>query len=252
MRKLIAALACRAGGTRLYGKPLQNLDKDKTILDQILDQTDQMPEIDSAVLGIAEGVDNLVFIDFAKRRGIPYILGDEIDVLSRLVQCGRAAAASDVYRVTTECPFTYLEPLERAWKSHVENGNDVTTTDNLPEGTSFEIYTLAALEESHARGTERHRSEGCSRYIREHRGDFKVEVVVPEPECARMDLRLTVDYPEDLVLCRRIYEHFRDQAPLIPLRDIIAFLDSRPDLTQLVAPYVVAQRLWPDEQAAER
>ena len=37
-RKLVAALACRNQGTRLYGKPLQNLDIDKgiTILDYMI------------------------------------------------------------------------------------------------------------------------------------------------------------------------------------------------------------------------
>ena len=37
-RRLIAVLACRAEGSRLYGKPLQNLDPAKgvTILDQII------------------------------------------------------------------------------------------------------------------------------------------------------------------------------------------------------------------------
>ena len=37
MRRLVAALACRVQGQRLYGKPLQNLAAGKTILDQILD-----------------------------------------------------------------------------------------------------------------------------------------------------------------------------------------------------------------------
>ena len=31
MRKLVAALACRNKGSRLYGKPLQNLDIDKVL-----------------------------------------------------------------------------------------------------------------------------------------------------------------------------------------------------------------------------
>ena len=31
MRKLVAALACRINGSRLYGKPLQNLDIEKDI-----------------------------------------------------------------------------------------------------------------------------------------------------------------------------------------------------------------------------
>ena len=63
-------------------------------------------------------------------------------------------------------------------------------------------------------------------------------------QCARPDIRLTVDYPEDLVLCRRVFEQFRDKAPLIPLADIIGFLDGSPHLRDLVAPYVDTKRLW--------
>jgi len=245
MRKLVAALACRVQGTRLYGKPVQNLITGKTILDQILDTVEKLESIDTAVLGISEGIENQVFVDVAKARGIPYVFGDEADVLSRLIACGRVAAATDVFRVTTECPFLYWEPFEDAWKNHVEKGNDVTTTDGLPEGAHFEIYTMSALETSHERGTKLHRSEHCSSYIRENRSEFQVEIIEPANEYARMDLRLTVDYPEDLVICRKVYEALCQKAPLIPLSDIIRFLDARPELKKLVEPYVVEDRIWP-------
>ena len=41
MRKLIASLACRNNSTRLYGKPLQNLDTKKniTILEYIINES---------------------------------------------------------------------------------------------------------------------------------------------------------------------------------------------------------------------
>ena len=244
MRRLIAALACRVEGTRLYGKPLQNLVPGKTILDQILDTVETLPFIDMPVLGIAEGIANRPFVEVARNRGIPYVMGDETDVLARLIACGRVAAASDVFRVTTECPFLHAEPFEQAWQNHVDHANDVTTTDGLPEGTHFEIYRLDALVQSHERGSDWHRSEGCSRYVREHRDEFTVEVIEPAVQCARPDIRLTVDYPEDLVLCRRVFEQFRDKAPLIPLADIIGFLDGSPHLRDLVAPYVVTKPLW--------
>lgn len=245
MRHLIAALACRAGGARLYGKPLQNLLSDKTILDQILETVARLEAIDTSVLGISEGIENQVFVDVAKRHGIPYVFGDEVDVLSRLISCGRIVGASDVFRVTTECPFMYHEVVDEAWRRHVENGNDVTTIDDLPEGTHFEIYKLEALELSHERGTSHHRSEGCSRYIREHRSDFQVEVMETPTELLRPELRLTVDYPEDLVLCRRIFEHFCKDAPLIPLDQIIRHLDRHPELTALVEAYAKPEKLWP-------
>ena len=245
MRRLVAALACRVQGKRLYGKPLQNLAPDCTILDQILNTMARLPEIATSVLGVAEGSANEPFIQIAKARGISYIVGDEIDVLMRLIQCGRAAGATDVFRMTTECPFLYFEPVAEAWRRHVANDNDVTATDGLPEGCHFEIYKLSALETSHERGTAHHRSEGCSRYIREHRQAFRVETLMPPPELARMDLRLTVDYPEDLVLCRDVYQAFADKAPLIPLADIIRFIDRSPQLKEIVSPYVKPMLLWP-------
>jgi len=245
-RKLIAALACRSGGSRLYGKPLQPLAPGTTILDQILDTIDALPAIETAVLGISEGAENLIFIDEARKRGIPYVLGDERDVLRRLVDCGRVAGATDVFRVTSECPFIWTEPFVQAWQDHVANDHDITVTDGLPEGVIFEIYRQDALEHCHANGNELHRSEMCSLYAREHADEFRLKVLLPTPDVDRPDIRLTVDNAEDLVLCREVYKHFQEQAPLIPLADIIEFLDCQPELKALVEPYLTPVRIWPD------
>ncbi|MGH9879012.1 MAG: cytidylyltransferase domain-containing protein, partial [Nitrososphaerales archaeon] len=198
MRRLVSALACRVQGRRLYGKPLQNLEVEKgiTILDHIISLIRTIPSIEAVVLGISEGPENLPFVDVAARWGIEHIIGDERDVLQRLILCGRKAKATDVFRLTTECPFFHYEMVDEAWQRHVEAANDVTTVDGLPEGCHFEIYTLQSLERSHELGDDRHRSEYCSLYIREHRGDFKVEVLPIPKELERLDLRFTVDYPE--------------------------------------------------------
>lgn len=243
-RKLVAALACRVNGKRLYGKPLQNLATDYSILDQIVAQLRTLPQIEEIVLGISEGVENLIFIDYAKKHGLKYIIGDEVDVLHRLILCGQSVQATDVFRITTECPFIWLEDFDNVWETHCQENHDVTVTDFLPEGTAFEIYKLDALLTSHRLGASHHRSEGCSRYIREHRDEFSVGVIKPSENLQRLDIRLTVDYPEDLVLCRKIYEALADQKPCISLDDIIAFCDEHQDLLALVKPYVYDKLLW--------
>ena len=246
MRKLVAAFACRVGGNRLYGKPLQNLDFEQniTVLDQMLDLTETITSISSIVLGIAEGHENLSLVDFAKNRDVDYIIGNEKDVLLRLIMCGRKAQATDVFRVTTENPFFHYEMVDEAWLAHVEAGNDVTVIDGLPEGCFFEIFSMKALEESHELGNSKHRSEYCSLYIRENLSDFQVEVLPIPRKLERMDMRLTIDYPEDLVLCRRVYSHFKHLAPRIPVDHIIDFLDKNPEIQSLVEPYVDPVRLW--------
>lgn len=243
-RKLVAALACRAGGTRLYGKPLQNLEPGKTILDHIMEAVGKIDVIEEIVLGISEGVENAPFVDIAKKHGASYIFGSEKDVLWRLIQCGRAAAATDVFRITTECPFTAWELFPEVWRQHCENSNDITVTDFLPEGMHFEIYSLESLERSHRDGNDAERSEFCSAYPRRCPEKFKIGLVEPKDEWKRLDLRLTVDFPEDLVVCRDAYMALKEQSPHISTDDIIQWVDAHPDVHRLVEPYVVTDPLW--------
>jgi spore coat polysaccharide biosynthesis protein SpsF len=245
-RRLVAALACRVGGSRLYGKPLQNLDAEKgiTILDHLVALFRTHDVIREIVLGISEGEENSGFVGVAQRWRIPHIWGDVKDVLQRLIDCGRAAQATDVFRITPECPFIQTGVLEESWERHVSNGNDVTVTDGVPEGTHFEIYKLSALEESHDRGSPDERSELCNLYIRRRLDQFRIEIIDVPASWKRMDLRLTVDYPEDLVVCRRVYAALKAHAPRISLDQIIPFLDSHPELRAMVAPYVVEKRIW--------
>lgn len=245
-RRLVAALACRLKGSRLYGKPLQLLDVERgvSIIGHLVTLLNTVPEIDEVVIGVAEGVENETLHDVAKALGVRSIRGDERDVLMRLIQCGEAGGATDVFRVTTESPFVMFERIAEVWQAHVSHCNDVTVIDRVPEGAHFEIYTLASLRRSHERGDARHRSELCSLYVREHRDEFQVEVLSPGDGFERSDLRITVDNPEDLILCRRVYGRFRDSAPRIALAEIIGFLDAQPALRELVAQYVCTDPLY--------
>jgi spore coat polysaccharide biosynthesis protein SpsF len=238
-RRLVAAIACRNQGARLYAKPLQNLDVEKgiCILDNIVDCLRSLPCIDEIVLGISEGQENEVFTSVAEDKRLRYVVGDQKDVLQRLVQCGQLARASDVFRMTSESPFLFYDAVEPLWKQHQDTQADATFMDNIIDGCGFEILSLQALEQSHERGDIRHRSELCTLYIREHHDEFHIIRASPPPELERKDLRLTVDHPEDLAVCRAVYGAFKDRAPRIPVPEIVQFLDANPRLIEMIAPY---------------
>jgi len=243
-RRLIAGLACRLTGSRLYGKPLQAVAPGVTILAQIVASIRAADVPAEVVLAIAESEENAALRLAAGDLGTPYVLGDEKDVLGRLIAAAEAHGATDLLRKTTESPFFEVDGMELAWERHVANENDITVVDHVPLGTAVEIYTVDALRRSHAEGRDEDRSELVSNYGRFNQGLFKVELVKPQEACRRTDLRLTVDYPEDLILCRAVYKELGASAPLIPLAEVVSFLDRRPDLTQLVAKFVHDAPLW--------
>lgn len=239
-RKLVAALACRNNGSRLFGKPLQNLDEKEgvRIIDNLINCIKSLEVIDEIVLGISEGIENEIFKLIAKQNNVKYIVGNEKDVLSRLIQCGEKVNATDVFRTTSENPFLYFQSVKDLWNEYNEMNYDAIFQDDIVDGCGFEIISLSALKESHLNGDETHRSEFCTLYLRENQDKFKIKKIKPDPKLNRRDLRLTVDNPEDLIVCRELYRVFKDQAPLFILDDLIQYMDQNPNLKKLISPYV--------------
>tara|TARA_Y100001970_G_scaffold16576_1_gene18697 strand:+ start:72833 stop:73582 length:750 start_codon:yes stop_codon:yes gene_type:complete len=240
LKKLIACLACRNSGSRLYGKPLQNLDikNNISILDYIISYLKKSKSIDEIVLGVAEGAENDVYHSIAKKHNISSISGDEKDVLFRLIKCCKHVNGTDVFRVTSESPFCLYEYIDNVWLNHREKNFDLSTIDNVPNGSGFEIINLNSLEKSWNNGSAKHRSELCTLYIRENKKDFKINFVSTENKLQREDIRLTADYPEDLVLLRSVYEKFKKLSPNIPVNLIIDYLDHNNEIKNLVNKYV--------------
>ena len=231
--KIVATLACRNNSRRLYGKPLQLLET-MTVVEYIINNLKNRPEIYAVVLAISEVRGNEAFIDIAKKKGIKYVLGDDRDVLKRLINACELEGGDTVYRVTTESPFGYLEGLPDAIESHQNTNADYTSYGNLPDGVMFELIKLEALKLSHQLGEYRHRSELVSLYINEHEELFKKNIIQIPKELQRPDYRLTIDFPEDLILCRKIIRYFNGDDTYIPYKDLINFLDKNPQLRNLV------------------
>ncbi len=240
-QKLVAAIACRNDGSRLFGKPLQNLDIDKgvRIIDHIIDTLKTIDCIDEIILGISNGVENKIFITLAKEKGLDYIIGDEVDVLSRLIECGNKTEATDIFRITSESPFLYFQQVDKLWNRHCKEQNDATFFDDIIDGCGFEIIKMDALKKSHKNGEDRHRTELCTLFIRENYKQFKINKISAASHLKRKDLRLTVDNPEDLVICRKIYEEFKSQAPRIRIEEVIEYLDMNPNLKALTFPFTI-------------
>ncbi len=236
-RKLVAVLACRNGGSRLYAKPLQNLDNKKNIttLQFLITNLKKQKAVDEIGLAISNKKENLIYKEIAKKNSIKFISGDDINVLSRLIKCGNALKATDILRITTESPFPYLLNLKKIWKIHSSQNYDATFLDNIIDGCGFEIISLKSLKISQKNGKKKHQSEMCTLYIRENFKRFKILKIKTNKDLLRKDLRLTIDNPEDLIVCKKIFEKFKNDP--YNLKKIISYLDKNPSLKKLTQKY---------------
>lgn len=240
-RKIAAVIACRNKGSRLYGKPLQNLNIQTKwkILDQIIENIRSLKFIDDIVLAISYGIENKIFIEYAEKNQLNYIIGDQTDVLKRLILGLEIVEATDLFRITSESPFLFLEPINKAWDKHRDFNYDATFLDEIIDGCGFEIVSKEVLVESWEKGDKKHRSELCTLYIRENIENYKILKLDCPKELIRKDLRLTVDYPEDLIVCRAVFEQVLNgkKTTEYDIRDMVNFLDKNPNLKSLISPY---------------
>jgi len=231
--KVAAIVACRVESTRLFAKPLQ-LVGGKTILELIIHQLRQCKLIDEIVLAISEKPGNEIFVDFAKKYHLKFVRGDDRDVLQRVILAAEHVNANIVFRVTSEDPYKYWQMIDDAIKQHIKSGVEYTTSvDDLPKGAGFEVIDLAALKKSHKNGTERNRSELVTSYIKEHKNKFKIKRLEIPQELQTHFVRLTVDYPEDLILVRTLWSKLFRNKKLPDLQEIIKSIDNDSEINRL-------------------
>ena len=242
--KIAAIIACRNDSDRMYGKPLQKLGK-YTILHHLINQLKTSKRINEIVLAISENPGNEIFIDFAKKNKLKFVIGDDRNVLQRLIIGAKTVDANIVFRVTSENPYIFWEGIDQLIESHLKLNSDFTFYDKLPIGSSFEIINLQSLEKSHKNGSDKHRSELCSLYIRENQKKFNINKIQPPKLVAKPNIRLTVDTPEDLILSRLIYKRLGKRDRPIKLQNILKFLEQNSNLIKINSSIPLGvTRIW--------
>ena len=243
-KKVAAVIACRVHSSRMFAKQLQ-LVGDYPILQHVINQIRKSTLVDEIILGISEKEGNEVFIKFAKENQLKFILGDDKDVLKRLIDGAKYVNADIVFRITPENPFIYWEGIDPLIQKHISGNFDFSYLIDVPLGSGFEVINVEALELSHKLGSDRHRSELCSLYIHENKNKFKIFRFKPSTELQRDELRLTVDTPQDLLVARKIYDAIGKVGNYVPLKEVIKFLDDNPDVPKINSDVPIGvSRIW--------
>lgn len=242
--KIVAVIACRVDSERLYAKPLQLIGKFK-ILELLINQIRKSSLIDEIVLAISENPGNEAFLDFAKKYKIKYVVGDDEDVLKRIIDAADYVKADQIFRVTSENPYIFWEGIDDLIKLHIRKKYDLSFYDKIPLGSFYEIIKKDALIISHKKGKKKHRSELVTLFINENKNKFKINLVKPEKKFQRPKIRLTVDSPQDLMVARIIHKNLGNGKNPIKLKKIIMFLDNNPDILKINQEIPIdVSRIW--------
>ena len=232
--KICALIQVRMKSKRLPKKALVDIEG-YTAIERVVNNLKPSKYIDEIILATSTNKEDEPIEELAKNTDLPFIRGDEDNVVKRFIDAAEKFNAGIVVRVTGDCPLVSYEIADYLINSHLEKGADYTgiETDEAPIGTGSEIITLSALKKLTTVNVDLNYSEYMTFYFRNNPDFFSINIVSCPKKYSRPNYRMTLDYPVDLEFFRVIFKKFQPGSGAIPLAKTIAFLDRHPEVVAI-------------------
>ena len=229
---VVAIIQARMGSSRLPGKSLAEIEK-RPMLWHVVQRVKRATLVDRVVVATSTAPADDAIEKMCRENDVPCHRGSENDVLDRYYCAAQAEKASQVVRITADCPLIDPEVIDRV-VSRFQRG-DLDYASNamvrtFPDGLDTEICSFSALEKAWHEAGKASEREHVTPYLRT--GKFRTANVENTSEFSRLHCRWTVDEREDLEFVRGVYRAFRDRDSFL-MEDILQLLRDQPELERL-------------------
>jgi spore coat polysaccharide biosynthesis protein SpsF len=234
--KIVCSIEARMKSSRLPGKVLEKVCG-KPVLLHIVERVKRSKKIDQIVVATSTSPDDDKIVEFCCNHDISFYRGSEEDVLSRLVMCHRFTRTDVVVEITGDSPFVDPEVIDETIEAFMSSGADYvsnTLTRSHPIGIRSQVFSLSLLEECERETSDKKDREHVTTFIcRNKEGRYTLKNVLSKKEHMFPKVRLTLDYPEDLEVTRKIYEKLYPEKNDFSLSDVLNFLSENPEIVKI-------------------
>jgi spore coat polysaccharide biosynthesis protein SpsF len=239
-KKVIALIQARVSSKRLPRKVLRKI-ADRTPIEWIGYRLSFCKEVDTIILATSTNPENDVLEAHAQEIGMECFRGSENDLINRCYDAAQEYAADAIVRVCADCPLVdpeIVDELVSIYKNGEESidfiCNNIPPT--YPHGLDVEVIptrTLKRLKDEVKKPLYR---EWLTMTIIENQDRYTIRNSAHAKNL--QDLRLTLDYEEDLVLLEEIFKRLHKDGEVFLLKDIEQLFMAEPRLKDINARWV--------------
>ena len=240
MKKVVTVIQARLGSSRFPGKVMMDL-VGKPLLIRMVERVQQANESGTIVVATTLEAEDGAIEQLCKQNDIHCYRGSKDDLLDRHYQVGRLFEADAVVKIPSDCPL--IDPLiiDRVIQYFLANSFDYVSNlhpATYPDGYDVEIMTMDSLETAWKQATRQLEREHTTTYIWENPTQFSIANVAWESGLDySMSHRYTIDYLEDYLFIKAVYEYLHPQNPFFSLQDILDLTEKHPEIFALNSKY---------------
>lgn len=238
--KTIIVIQARCGSTRFPGKVLKEI-LGKPLLYRMYERVQRTAIPCEIVIATSENKNDDLIEDFCRTNNIPCFRGNELDLLDRHYQCALKYKADIVVKIPSDCPLIDPAVIDKVLTVFFESECDFVSNlhpATYPDGNDVEVMSIQALEKAWKEAKKPLEREHTTPYFWENPEIFKIGNVLWESgKNYSMSHRFTIDYEEDYLFIKKVFEELYPGNPQFTLADILTLCETREDIYQINAKY---------------
>ena len=238
MNKITIVVQARMSSSRLPKKVMLPI-LGEPLLYRMLERLQQIKRSVKLVVATSTSPDDEEIETFCKSKNITFYRGDLNNLLDRHYQVGLLTEADAVVKIPSDCPLIDPRIIDRLLDFYDENSDKYDFVSNLhpatyPDGNDVEIMSMDCLKTTWQEAKRPLELEHTTPYIWENPEKFRLANLTWETGLDySMSHRLTIDYQEDYLFIKRVFEELYPSNPHFSLTDILTLLAEKPEIYQI-------------------
>jgi spore coat polysaccharide biosynthesis protein SpsF len=224
-------LSIREKARRLPRKALREI-QGKTVCEHLIGRLKLARQGGLLLMTTSTHPGDSILCEIATRSGIPFFRGSEEDKLERYLRAAEEFDVDFMVIVDGDDLFCSEEHIDLTIEAYRSTGCDYISQRGLPLGAACFGVRQKALKTVCELKQERD-TEVWGGYFTES-GLFKVHMIqVDDPALHRPDIRMTLDYEEDLKFFEAVMAGLFQGAEVPTFRQVMAYLGEHPEIVAL-------------------
>ena len=208
MNKATVIIQARTNSTRFPRKILKKISG-KTILEILIKRLKKSKKILKIIVAGTKNENDKEILKICKKLKVNFYAGDENNVLKRYFDVATKFNCKDIVRVTSDCPFLDHKIMDKIIHTYYKKKLEYCSNTLIPyfaDGQDVEIFSYTQLKKANQYAKNNFEREHVTTYIKKNSNIKKFNVYDDEN---LSQIRITIDEPEDLIVLKNIYNHFK-------------------------------------------
>ena len=239
-KKIGCIIQARLNSKRFPGKILMPVSN-KSLLQYQLERLKKLKSLNSLIVATTRSKQDDQIKRIVRSQKLTIYRGDENNVLKRYYECAKIYKLSIIIRITADCPLIDIKYVDKLLQFFLKNNYDYLSNldlNYLPDGFHCEIFNFKSLEKAYKSAKSKFDKEHVTSFLWSNPKIFSIfHYRGKKLKYHSKKIRLTLDYFEDYILIKKIFDNLYKKNKFFSLSQILQFLNKNRSFLKINEKY---------------